>query len=49
MKAENDDLLKEFTPEQIAELDGIIERHKGEPGALIPVLEDESIIAAFSW
>ncbi len=47
MKAENDDLLKEFTPEQIAELDGIIERHKGEPGALIPVLEEAQMALGY--
>lgn len=47
MKAENDDLLKEFTSEQIAELDGIIERHKGEPGALIPVLEEAQVALGY--
>jgi len=40
MNAEYDDLLKEFTEEQIAELNGIIQKHKAEPGALIPVLEE---------
>ena len=40
MNPEYDDLLKEFSAEQIAELDGIIEKYKGEPGALIPVLEE---------
>ena len=32
MKAELDDLSKEFTPEQIAQLDAIIAKHKGKPG-----------------
>lgn len=40
MKAELDDLSKEFTPEQIAHLDAIIAKHKGKPGGLIPVLEE---------
>jgi NADH:ubiquinone oxidoreductase subunit E len=40
MNAEYDDLRKEFSAEQIAELDGIIEKYKKEPGALIPVLEE---------
>jgi len=43
MKSENDDLLKEFTPEQIEKLDGIIENYKGKPGGLIPVLEKAQV------
>lgn len=39
MKSENDDLLKEFTPEQISKLDEVIENYKGKSGGLIPVLE----------
>lgn len=40
MNAEFKDMLEEFTAEQIRELDGIIEKRKREPGALIPVLEE---------
>jgi len=43
MKAELDDLSKEFTPEQIARLDAIIAKHKGRPGGLIPVLEEAQV------
>jgi len=39
MKPENDELLEEFTPEQIKKLDEIVESYKGKPGGLIPVLE----------
>jgi len=31
---------KEFTSEQLAAVDAVIERYKGKPGSLIPVLED---------
>ncbi|MDD4356376.1 MAG: NAD(P)H-dependent oxidoreductase subunit E [Smithellaceae bacterium] len=43
MKAEETELLKEFTPEQVAKLDSIIEKFKGKPGGLIPVLEEAQI------
>jgi NADH:ubiquinone oxidoreductase subunit E len=43
MKLEDGDLLKDFTPEQIAQLDEIIGRHKGKPGGLIPVLEEAQV------
>jgi NADH:ubiquinone oxidoreductase subunit E len=43
MKAEDLDLLKEFTPEQVAVLDKIINKHKGKPGGLIPVLEEAQV------
>ena len=43
MKAEETELLKEFTPEQIAKLDSIIEKYKGKPGGLIPVLEEAQV------
>jgi NADH:ubiquinone oxidoreductase subunit E len=39
----NDDLLKEFSPEQVAKLDEIINKYKGKPGALIPVLEEAQV------
>jgi len=43
MNADNGDLLKEFTEEQIAMLDAIIANHKGKPGGLIPVLEEAQV------
>jgi NADH:ubiquinone oxidoreductase subunit E len=39
MKYQNDELLNEFSPQQIEELDRTIEKFKGEPGGLIPLLE----------
>jgi NADH:ubiquinone oxidoreductase subunit E len=43
MNVEEQELLKEFTPEQIAKLNKIIEKHKGKPGGLIPVLEEAQV------
>ncbi len=43
MKAEDTELLKEFSPEQVAKLDSIIEKFKGKPGGLIPVLEEAQV------
>ena len=43
MKAEDTELLKEFTKEQVAKLDSIIEKFKGKPGGLIPVLEEAQV------
>ena len=43
MKAEDNELLNNFTPEQVAELDKIIKKHKGKPGGLIPVLEEAQV------
>lgn len=43
MKAADTELLKEFTPEQIAKLDSIIVKHKGKAGGLIPVLEEAQV------
>ncbi|MEW6671599.1 MAG: NADH-quinone oxidoreductase subunit NuoE [Thermodesulfobacteriota bacterium] len=37
--AQEQDELKEFSPEQLAAVDAIIESHKFKPGSLIPVLE----------
>ena len=37
--AQERDELQEFSPEQLAAVDAIIERYKLKPGALIPVLE----------
>ena len=43
MKAEDTELLKEFTAEQVAKLNSIIEKFKGKPGGLIPVLEEAQV------
>jgi len=43
MKADDAELLKEFTPEQIEKLDSIIEKYKHKPGGLIPVLEEAQV------
>ena len=43
MKAEDNELLNDFTPEQVAKLDKIIMKHKGKPGGLIPVLEEAQV------
>ena len=47
MDLEYNDLLEEFTPEQIATLDAIIEKHKGRPGGLIPLLEEAQELLGF--
>ena len=43
MKAEDTELLKEFTAEEAAKLNSIIEKFKGKPGGLIPVLEEAQV------
>lgn len=43
MKAEDTELLKEFTPEQVEKLGSIIAKHKGKAGGLIPVLEEAQV------
>lgn len=45
--SENDDLLKEFTPEQIKKLDEVIEKYKGKQGGLILVLEQAQKILEY--
>ena len=47
MKSNYDMLLEEFTAEQIQELDQITKAHKGQPGALIPVLEKAQELLGF--
>jgi NADH:ubiquinone oxidoreductase subunit E len=47
MKAKENELLNDFTPEQVAELDKIIKKHKGKPGGLIPVLEEAQVALGF--
>jgi len=36
----SDDLRREFSQEQLQQVDAIIERYRGKPGSLIPVLEE---------
>ena len=36
----SDELLKEFSAEQLQQVDAIIERYQGKPGSLIPVLAE---------
>jgi NADH:ubiquinone oxidoreductase subunit E len=43
MKAEDTELLKDFTSEQLSQLNNIINKHKGKPGGLIPVLEEAQV------
>ncbi|MEN6489554.1 MAG: NAD(P)H-dependent oxidoreductase subunit E [Smithella sp.] len=43
MKAEDTELLKEFAPDQVNQLNAIIARYKGKPGGLIPVLEEAQV------
>ena len=43
MKAADTELLKEFTKEQVVKLNSIIEKFKGKPGGLIPVLEEAQV------
>jgi NADH-quinone oxidoreductase subunit E/NADP-reducing hydrogenase subunit HndA len=47
MKAEETELLKEFTAEQVSKLNSIIEKFKGKPGGLIPVLEEAQVALEF--
>jgi NADH:ubiquinone oxidoreductase subunit E len=47
MDLEYNDLLEEFTSEQIDQLDGIIEKHKSKPGGLIPLLEEAQDVLGF--
>ncbi len=47
MKAEDTELLKEFSKEQVKKLNGIIEKFKGKPGGLIPVLEEAQVVLEY--
>ncbi|GAH21881.1 unnamed protein product [marine sediment metagenome] len=40
MEQQTDNLLEEFTLEQIVELNKIIEKYRVEPGGIIPLLEE---------
>jgi NADH:ubiquinone oxidoreductase subunit E len=43
MKAEDTELLKDFTSEQVTQLNKIIDKHRDKPGGLIPVLEEAQV------
>ena len=43
MNAENGELLKEFTADQVVKLETIIAKHKAKQGGLIPVLEEAQV------
>lgn len=47
MKEEKDELLKEFSQEQVEKLDEIIQRYKDKPGSLIPVLEEAQMVLEY--
>jgi len=47
MKADNDELIKEFSAAKIAKLEEIIAKFKGKPGGLIPVLEEAQVILEY--
>ncbi|PKN70524.1 MAG: NAD(P)H-dependent oxidoreductase subunit E [Deltaproteobacteria bacterium HGW-Deltaproteobacteria-12] len=47
MKAEDTELLKDFTQEQLTKLNEIINRHRGKPGGLIPVLEEAQVVLEY--
>ena len=47
MKAEDTDLLKDFSKEQVKKLNSIIEKFKGKPGGLIPVLEEAQVVLEY--
>ena len=47
MDAENSELLKEFSAEQVEKLEAIIARHRGKPGGLIPVLEEAQVVMEY--
>ena len=43
MNAENGELLKEFTADQVVKLETIIAKHKAKQGGLIPILEEAQV------
>jgi NADH:ubiquinone oxidoreductase subunit E len=43
MKSEENELLKEFTKDQVGKLNKIISKYKDKPGSLIPVLEEAQV------
>lgn len=47
MKEDKDELLNEFTLEQVEKLDAIIKRYKDKPGSLIPVLEEAQMVLEY--
>ena len=47
MEQRVDNLLEEFTLEQVDELNKIIEKYKAEPGGLIPLLEEAQALLGY--
>lgn len=47
METEETILLKEFTPDQLGKLREIINKHRGKPGGLIPVLEEAQVLLGY--
>ncbi len=47
MEQQVDNLLEEFTLEQVDELNKIIEKYKAEPGGLIPLLEKAQALLGY--
>ena len=47
MEQRVDNLLEEFTFEQVDELNKIIEKYKAEPGGLIPLLEEAQALLGY--
>ena len=47
MDKEREELLKEFTADQISSLDRVIEEGMGKPGSLIPVMEEAQTVLGF--
>lgn len=47
MDKEREELLKEFTADQISSLDRVIEEGKDKPGSLIPVMEEAQTVPGF--
>lgn len=47
MSAENSELLRDFTAEQLQTLDAIIAKHQGKPGGLIPALEEAQVVLEY--
>jgi NADH:ubiquinone oxidoreductase subunit E len=43
MTTDETEILKDFSPEQVVKLNEIIQKHKGKPGGLIPVLEEAQV------
>ena len=47
MDPENSELLNEFSAEQIAKLNALIDSYRKKPGALIPLLEEAQVLLEY--